>query len=281
MRWFAESLLRYLDEGRRFVCATVVGHSGSAPRHAGARMFVFEDGSIEGSVGGGALEHRVVQAALELFERGGSVLLEFDLGRDLKMACGGSTKVFLELVLPGDRVVILGAGHIGRALARFVSLLGLEAWVADGRPGFAVAEHFPEGVRLVGRLDPETVVQDLKLVDRAGRTYVVIATHSHALDFQLAERVLRDTSIPYVGMVASRKKVAGFRKAAEAKGVPPERLAVLHSPVGLPLGGQSPAEIALSIVSEIQAHRHGRRLTLAEEREAEPAGETVVGERNR
>ncbi len=264
LRWFAEALGKHLDTGRKFVLALVVRHSGSAPRNAGARMLVFQDGSIEGTVGGGRLELAVIQAAKELFDRGGTALLEFDLGRDLGMACGGGAAVYLELVEPNERVVVLGAGHIARSLCRVLAVLGLEVWVADGRPGFAVPEHFPEAGRLIERLEPDDVVRDLALDVRGDHTLVVVATHSHDLDFRLAERILAETQVPYVGMVASRKKAAGFRKRVEAHGLPADRLAALHSPVGLPLGGKSPGEIALSIAAEIQAFRHGRRLGLSE-----------------
>ncbi len=261
---FTEKFLALMKNGTRFVLATVVKQTGSSPRDLGARMAILSDGGIIGTIGGGALEHFVMEKAPDVLEGGSPVTLDFNLAKDLDMACGGAVSVLLEPFGPRDRAVICGGGHIARELCEILARCGMEVWIADGRPGFASREHFPKAHRLLGKLSPETVVVDLELDQDKHRDFVVVVTNSHALDKALVLEMLPLDRLAYLGMVASRSKAAAARRAAEKRGLDQERIEFLNSPVGLPIGGASPGEIAVSIAAEIQAVRYGKLPSLAE-----------------
>jgi len=254
---FTERLVELLRSGQSFMLATVVKQEGSSPRDVGARMAVLTDGSIVGTIGGGAVEHRVMQLASDVLASGKPQTLEFNLGKDLSMACGGGVWVLLEPIRPPDRAVLLGAGHISQHLCDMLARIGLEVWVLDSRKGFAVEERFPAARRLVERLSPKFVVEDAALTESDRRLYVVCVTNSHALDRKLVEQVLPMEHVDYVGMVGSRNKAKTTRKYLADQGMAKSLIDRLKSPLGLPLGGGTPGEIALSIAADIQTHRRG------------------------
>ncbi len=253
-----EKMLELLRNGDRFVLATVVKQAGSSPRDLGARMLIFPDGSIRGTIGGGALEHFVMEKAPSVLESGKPMTVDFNLAKDLEMACGGAVSVLIEPFGPRDRAVICGGGHIARQLCEILARCNMEVWVADGRPDFATKEHFPKATKLFDRLDPKTAVADLELDADRYNDFVVVVTNTHALDKSLVLEMLPLQRLTYLGMVASRSKAAATRRAAQKAGMDADLIARLRSPVGLPIGGASPAEIAVSIAAEIQAVRYGR-----------------------
>ena len=181
-----------------------------------------------------------------------------NLAKDLEMACGGAVSVLIEPFGPRDRAVICGGGHIARQLCEILARCNMEVWVADGRPDFATKDHFPRASKLFDRLDPKTAVADLELGADRYNDFVVVVTNTHALDKSLVLEMLPLQRLTYLGMVASRSKAAATRRAAQKAGMDADLIARLRSPVGLPIGGASPAEIAVSIAAEIQAVRYGR-----------------------
>jgi xanthine dehydrogenase accessory factor len=257
--------VKLLEEGRRGVLATLVRTEGSTPRKLGARLLVGDDGSLTGTIGGGALEHRVRRRAAEVLDTGSAELIEADLEEDLGMQCGGKAWVLLEPLTPSDRLVILGGGHIGLELCEMGARCGLQVWVLDGREGFVTEERFPRATRRLDRLEPETVVEDAELLGPPLRqTYVVIVTHNHALDHALAEKIAPLEDLRYLGVIGSRRKSAELKEKLRENGVESHLVDRVRSPVGLPLGGKSPGEISLSILSEIQSERRGSRKKLRE-----------------
>lgn len=239
------------DAGEAGVLAVVVQAAGSVPRGAGAWMLVAPRGTV-GTVGGGALEKRVIDEAPDVLAEGRPRLVTWHLGDDLEMNCGGSVSVYLEPRQPEGRLVIFGGGHIGKALHRLAPMLGLRAAIVDERPEFSAAARFP-GARTVCDL-PAAAAETLAV---GRRDAVVVVTHQHRHDLDAVRAVIgRDPS--YLGMIGSRSKVRKTREALEADGVSAERLAALRAPVGLDLGGRTPGEIAVAIAAEIIALRSGR-----------------------
>jgi xanthine dehydrogenase accessory factor len=250
---FLRILREAVEDNREAVLALVVAAKGSAPREAGARMVVFKDGRTFGTVGGGAIEKRVIEEALAMESDGPPRLFSFDLNKDLDMQCGGQVSVFLESVRGLRRLLIFGGGHIGLALAKLAPLLGMHPVVADERPDFCSAERFP-GADLLPVL-PEEAVQRLK---PGPRDHAVIVTHRHARDLDCL-RLLVGRPLSYLGMIGSRSKVAATLEKLRSEGVAEERLSRVHAPIGLNLGGRTPGEIAVSIAAEIIAENHGSR----------------------
>lgn len=262
--------VRLADAGRPVALVTVVDAEGSAPRGMGGAMAVRADGSIVGTVGGGSLELLVIEQALEALRDGRARLLHYDFSggpeQNLDKACTGKTDFFIQPALPRPKLFIFGAGHIGRALAPIAAGAGFRVTVVDPRPGFAVRDRFPAEVEL--REGPfQEVIAELPFDER---TYAVIVTHGHTED----EAVLR-ACLPrpwaYLGMIGSRAKVARLFRAVATSEEARRRLARVHAPIGLDLGGRSPGEIALAIAAELQAVRYGREKIEKMSRQFRPA----------
>jgi xanthine dehydrogenase accessory factor len=230
----------------------VVRVSGSTPQAAGARLLLREDGTTLGTVGGGAIERVVLEALGRALTSERSELLLRDLAHDLGMCCGGRMEIFVEPILPAPRLWLLGAGHVAKPTAAIALSVGFEVQVVDEREELNTAERFP-GCQL--RLDDPSDV--LARVGLGERDWVVIVTHDHRLD-ERALLTASATSARYVGLVGSRRKVLRLveRVAVQRHGeVPVERL---FAPIGLDIGAVTPEEIAVSIVAELVALRHGK-----------------------
>jgi xanthine dehydrogenase accessory factor len=242
------------------VLCTVVEEIGSTPRSIGAKMWVRSDGSTVGTIGGGITEHRVITRALALLREGG----ERELYRETLdateaaldgAACGGSMAVYLEVMGRENEVLIFGAGHVGKAIARFASFAGFRLTVWDEREEFANAENIPWGRTLACPLD-EVEARGVRFTSR---TYAVIVTRGHALDAEVV-RLLDGKPLAYVGMIGSRRKIAFVRKRLLESGVSREHLDRIYQPIGLPIKAETPEEIAVSVLAEIIAVRRGANL---------------------
>jgi xanthine dehydrogenase accessory factor len=236
------------------VLATVVEVTGSAPQVPGAKLLLLADGRAAGTVGGGAFERRVLEEAQSLAGADGTAsrLVTLNLTRDLGMCCGGEMRVFLERVLGPERLVVFGAGHIGRALCEAAAAVGFEVTVVDEREAWATAGRFPAALRVLCE-EPEAALPQLG-IDAA--TYCVVATHSHPLDQAIVTALLA-TPARLVGMVGSRTKRAKFLMRLRARGMAEETLARLRTPLGLEIGAVTPEEIAVSILAELVGVRRG------------------------
>lgn len=247
-----------LEKGERAVLVTLLAVEGPAPRLPGARLLVFADGRTEGTVGGGTLEAQALARARELLGTGRTLVETLDL-TDRGLKCGGGkATLFYEDLVPEAELVVLGAGHVGRALARLAHEAGaFPVSVYDGREG-CTGEIAP-GIQVI------SIPGYRELPTFGERAYVAICTDSHATDFEVARAVLRQEPPPaYVGMLGSRRKTAEIREKLLAEGIPPEQVERIRCPVGLPLGGRSPGLVALSILAEVVAFHHGRLPALAE-----------------
>jgi xanthine dehydrogenase accessory factor len=240
----------------------VVETRGSAPREAGTRMWV---GAAEtrGTIGGGNLEFTALKIAREMLLSGDTQRQRrFALGDALGQCCGGSvtlafTKVesIQESEGAAFDVMLFGAGHVGKEVARILERLPCRLTWVDPRP-----DQFPAQVKARVIIEDEPMFA----VDEAppGALYLVM-THSHALDLEIVERALKRSDARFVGLIGSQTKAAKFRARLKRKGLSEEQIKALVSPVGLFKAGKHPAEVAVSIV--------GQLLTLARERLPEPA----------
>jgi xanthine dehydrogenase accessory factor len=228
---------------------TVTATSGSTPRKAGAAMVVIADGSeagaIEGTIGGGAIEHQIRAAALEHIALCRPGQVEFSLTTQLGMCCGGRMTLFIEPLRQRPPFIIFGAGHVGQALAASAAVAGFDVHVADPREELLDAGRLP-GATLHDAYDEEDF-DDLPFGPDA---FVIVVTHDHAVDQQLVERALgRDTR--YLAMIGSERKARLMRDRAIAKGFDEAKVAAVRSPAGLDIGAETPEEIAISIVAEM------------------------------
>ena len=257
MRDVLESVLEEIRRGRRAVLATVIRASGSTPRTAGAKLMVASDGSTVGTIGGGAFEAMVAADAREMLEEpDASCRLRrysfTEKGEDaLGMACGGTAEVFLERVGPGERLIIFGAGHVGLAVARLAATVGFHPELVDDRAEACDAAR-EQSVGLVHRCDAE-YREGVPAIDAS--CCVAVLTRCHRTDM-LALRGVVAIPTRYLGLIGSRrKKETIFARLREAGAASEEQLARIRCPIGLPLGGETPEEIAVSIVAELMQLR--------------------------
>lgn len=249
------ALARLSAEGRAAVVVTVLRAQGSTPRDAGAKMVVWDGGS-QGSIGGGHLELEALRVARELLAGEGGdgaapVLRDFALGPSLGQCCGGATTLLFERVAPPRwRVAVFGAGHVGRALVKLLADLPCRVTWIDPR-----AEEFPvELPAQVERVVPEQAEDAVG--DLPPGADAVVMTHSHQVDFQIVEALLRRPELGYVGLIGSRTKRERFMKRLAERGRPPEELARLSCPIGVPgIRGKLPAEIAVAVAAELLQRR--------------------------
>ena len=336
-----DETLKLLHAGHPFALLTLLADRGSTPRAAGAEMLMREDGSIAGSIGGGLLEHTMMQAAAAALVERRSRRMSADLsGADLrsaeKMVCGGSAEVLITFVpegdgellaacaalreardagrrawfvtvpagdaasvehcvldedgcltgasvceatalrgltaaaelhgtatLPGGRTAVLervdppalavvcGAGHVGTEVAPLLARLGFRVVVVDDRDEFASPERFPEA-----RVAVLPFTGALAAVGVDERAFVVIVTRGHVHDMDVLEQALR-LRARYIGLMASRSKRARMDAALREAGYNERAIARIHSPIGLAIGAETPAELAVSIAAEIVLARSG------------------------
>lgn len=261
----------WVGAGRPCALVTIVAAEGSTPRGPGAKMAVDADGEVAGTVGGGAVEHHCVGAALEAIRSGEPRLVRFVLdggtwAEEAPQAdygvCGGAVTLFIEPVPALMEVVIFGAGHVGESVGRLCAALGVPYRVYDDRPGFPTPERFPDARETV--LGPYA---DLPARIRLGASsWCVILTEGHAHDETVLAHLLGNPDLPYIGMIGSRAKVGHSFAKVRALGAPPDPR--VYSPIGLGLGGRAPADIALAILAEIRCLHfagHGGHLRVAPE----------------
>lgn len=241
----------------RAAMATVVGRTGSAPQIVGARLLLDDRGRIFGTVGGGALEARTLEVCRRVLSSRVPERISFHLVRDLGMCCGGTMDVFVEPVEAAPRLCVIGAGHVGRAVAKMARVAGWQVIVVDDRETELASPDLTGcDLRPADADELATVLSDLRPED-----HVLVVTRDHARDERALDDLL-DRPLAYLGMIGSRRKVHRLaRRIVErrrALGRPIPRLDHVRAPVGLDLGGHTPGEIAVSIMAELLALRSGR-----------------------
>ena len=249
---FYQEVIKAQEEQKPFVLATVVESIGSAPREAGAKMLIRQNGSIVGTVGGGAVEKAVIEEAKKLMNSNTPVLLRYDLGAELGMQCGGRMSIFLEPFLPAAKLYIFGAGHIGTALTPIADLLGFSVTVIDNRSEYADPTRLPQASHVIA----SEYKQALQELDFDDNTYIVIVTHGHGHDEEILQHCIRQNH-KYIGMIGSRAKVKTVMQKLRQAGVQEEIIEKICAPIGVDIGADTPAEIAVAIAAELVAVKTG------------------------
>jgi xanthine dehydrogenase accessory factor len=239
-----------VTQGQSGVLATVVRTRQSTPRQAGSKMIILPDESVFGSVGGGVAEAKVIEEARLVFQDGRPRCLSLNLAGELGV-CGGHMEVFLEPVAKADPFFVIGAGHVGRALVDIGRALPFRFTLIDDRPGLLADLEGLTGVHLL-EASAEQLSSTL-VVPKNGA--MLIASRNHELDGDYLEAVLAaerqaGCEFSFLGALASRTKAAILRKRFADDDGTRDRVARMQYPVGLDIGAETPAEIALSILAE-------------------------------
>lgn len=252
-----KELVRLREAGIACALCTVVRTAGSTPRKSAARMLVRKDGSQLGTIGGGRVEKAVYDEALALLAAGEAAAprcLRYHLTHQLGMCCGGEMEVFVEPMIPEPYVVVCGGGHVGQALFALLRPLGFRPVLVEDLDELRQPARFPDADLVLDSFD----VRDWQGVPLDGSTYVVIVTRDHQQDQALLEQLL-PYDFAYLGLIGSQRKILMFRQRLINKGHSEERLARVRAPIGLDIGAQTPAEIAVAIAAELVQVRAAQR----------------------
>lgn len=242
--------LELVDGGQRIAMATVVVAKGSVPGKSGARLFVTESGAVHGTVGGAGLEERVKAACRAALESGRGAIHHFDLQfykeGGLDSLCGGSVDIVTEILQPRPHILICGGGHVGLEVAKLLDQVEYSYSILDDRPEYASNDRFPRA-RDRFALKPAEFFEGRDLTPF---THMLLLGYSHRIDteilFHAATRYDR-----WIGIIASRAKRKEMLHRVKARGITETQLSRVEMPVGLPIGAETPAEIAVSIVASI------------------------------
>ena len=254
-RRLAREMVRLMDHHVPFVRATVVKAVGSVPGKVGATMILRPDGTFIGTIGGAGLEEKVKEHARAALARREGDLYHFDLQArkpgGLPSLCGGSVDVAVEYVPARPNLLLWGAGHVAEAVAALLPRLEYDYSVADDRPEWLTAERFPEADRLEA-VAPEEV---WTVLDPAEFSHLYVLGYDAKKDLELLASSLERFS-GYIGLISSASKRGHMFAELRRRDVSSESLAKVHAPIGLPIGAESPAEIAVSVVAEIIQSLH-------------------------
>jgi xanthine dehydrogenase accessory factor len=250
-----EAALRAEETGAPAALVTVIATEGSTPQKAGAKMLVYPDGRIVGTIGGGCVEAEMTGRARQSIEARKPQVASYDLTADQAgedgLVCGGRMQVFIEPIEGTPTLCLFGAGHVAQPLARMAKAAGFRVQVADDRIKFANRERFPD----VDLLVVEDFTAAAGQMTLGPNTYAIVVTRGHKGDAD-ALRAVVGKGLRFVGLLGSRPKLVHLVSGLEESGVPPEYLAEIHCPLGIEIGAVSPEEIAVSVLAQMIAVRH-------------------------
>jgi xanthine dehydrogenase accessory factor len=251
-----EAALRAEQSGEPAALVTVVSTEGSTPQKAGAKMVVYPDGRIVGTIGGGCVEAEMTWRARQAIESRKPQIASYELTADQAgedgLVCGGRMQVFIEPIEGTPTLCLFGAGHVAQPLARMARSAGFRVEVVDDRVKFANRERFPDADLVL----VEEFKEAARQMTLGGNTYAVVVTRGHKGDREALASVV-GRGLRYVGLLGSRPKLVHLVSGLEEMGVPREAVGEIRCPVGLEIGARSPDEIAVSILAEMIAIRRG------------------------
>ncbi|NKB76731.1 MAG: xanthine dehydrogenase accessory protein XdhC [Gammaproteobacteria bacterium] len=260
MNWI-NALSQLSQSNQAFVIVTILSVEGSAPRDAQTKMIV-DNTTIHDTIGGGNLEYQAITKSRELLLLDQSVLHRetFSLGKDLTQCCGGKVELLFEVFPVCDfTVVVLGAGHVGKALVAILSELNCRVHWVDSRPS-----QFPQDSEFwAHNTNVQKIIMeypDKTIESCPANSYYLIVTHSHETDFEFCEAILSRHDSVFCGLIGSKSKAAKFRNRLSRKKFTQEEINQLTSPVGLAdIPGKAPMAVAVSISAQLLQLNHQRR----------------------
>jgi len=246
---FYEEISKAIQSGKSLALCTVIETKGSVPRHAGSKMLVYSDGSHVGSVGGGEVESKTFIAAQNSIQNSKSVLINFELNQDDDQSvglCGGSVRIFIDVISQKPKIIVYGAGHVGKAVAQLAKWLNFQVVVSDDREEFCNQSNIPEA-DLFLTMPIESTPNNFEIDQN---TYLVLVTRGADVDIKGIPALLR-TKAAYIGVIGSQKRWEFTKKSVLEAGISEIELLRIKSPIGMDIHAETPEEIAVSIMAEI------------------------------
>ena len=255
MKTIFQALAQIEENQETAALATIVRSRGSTPRHGASKLLVYEDGTSIGTVGGGELERRVHAAALEAMQDGEPQYLSYNMSDPSKGdpgVCGGTVEVYVEPILPDPTLLLIGAGHVGKAVVHLAKWLGFRVVVVEDNAEYCTPEHIP-GADEYLNLQMDEIAEKVAV---GRQTFVVMTTRGADLD-AVALPDLLTSKAAYIGVIGAKRRWLMATKLMQERGVDSTLFERVHSPIGLELQAETPEEIAVSIMAEVLMERHG------------------------
>ena len=251
-----DALVQAQRDGKPAALATVIRTQGSVPRREGSKMLVWADGSIVGTVGGGQMESLVVQEGLKIMQSGKPATFTYNL-TDIQQGdpgiCGGTAEIFVEPVGFAPTVVVIGCGHVGKALAELAKWSGFRVVVSDDRADLCNEANISN----VDAYYPIPAEEFIEQFEITALTFVAAVTRGLPVDVKYLPQLL-ESDVPYIGLIGSKRRWAITEKALrEEYHVAEEVIKRVRSPIGIEINAETPQEIAVSIMAEIILHYRG------------------------
>jgi xanthine dehydrogenase accessory factor len=237
------------ESGKPFVTVTLVNSRGSAPQDQGARMITDGVNVLFGTVGGGKVEAKAIELSRELLNSDGKTRthhVQWNLQRDVGMTCGGEVSLFFEIENETEdwEITVFGAGHVSQELCRVLERLNCRLTCVDNRSEWLA--KLPNSLNKVELVEPKDHVAKL-----SDNSFAILMTMGHATDAPILAEILKQKSLPYVGVIGSDSKARLLRDEMKKADVPAEKTETFICPIGESFGDNSPAEIALSIAAQL------------------------------
>ncbi|MCL2150495.1 MAG: XdhC/CoxI family protein [Dehalococcoidia bacterium] len=249
-----QAQLKAQQDKKTYALVTIVKTEGVTPRGVGSKMIVFADGSSAGTIGGGVLEKQVIRDAIQCIRDRGKTLKVYENRADESDSpCGGIITAYIEAEQVAPKLVVCGAGHVGGCLIKLGTMLGYHITAIDTRDPETIADNIKQADSFV---QVEDFYQGIKALDIVPGAFYLVSTYGHAQDGEALAAVL-EKEAAYVGMLGSLIKITALFGKLREKGYSEEQIAAVNAPVGLQIGGETPPEIALAIMAEMQMIRYG------------------------
>ncbi|CAK7002626.1 MAG: hypothetical protein EUB_00127 [Eubacterium sp.] len=248
-----EEQLKLEEAGRPYAVITIIRANGAVPRKSG-KMLVTADGNSIGTIGGGSSELLAIQDAQACIRYGENAVKDYVLNSENGMVCGGDFSVFIEIENPRPRLLLCGAGHVGTALMKAAHLAGFDITLVDTR----AEDQIGDAILLADTYVPvEDFYKGIMALTIPAGAFIVITTYGHRFDKEALAAALTKKAA-YLGMIGSRKKIAAVYEKLRSEGFTHEQLEAVYAPIGMDIGGETPEEIAISIVAEMLAVKYKR-----------------------
>ena len=243
---FFELLNRAHTSGKAFAFAVITAAEGATPRHPGSKMIVYENGTISGTIGGGEIEQQVITEALRCLQTRQGVMKTYEVVQSGGLVSGKET-IYIEPCLPDSRLILCGAGHVAGKLIGLAKSIGFHVTVIDIRDEQTVKQRAAAADEFI--LAP-SFREGLAGLPEGDDQYLIACAFNFEQDEEILYHLLQRRSA-YIGMLAGKYKVQTIFDHLRSRGIPEEKLKAVHAPIGLPLGAETPEEIALSIAAEL------------------------------
>jgi xanthine dehydrogenase accessory factor len=246
-----QEIVKALRNGYKVALCTIVEKKGSGPRNIGAKMIVYRDGRTLGSIGGGNLERIIMEEALKAMNKNESKTITLSLGGgegiETGLICGGSIKVFIDIINPNPKLIIVGSGNVAKPLAEIANIVGFEITIVDDNPNTATKDRFPTANKIIIN---EDLAKGLNEANLDEESFIAIVHGDVNKEYEVLKNVLKGKA-RYIGLLGSRRKGAELKRKLIEDGFKEGDVERIKVPIGIDINAETPEEIAISIMAEL------------------------------